>query len=240
MKIDNTKTTFINNQNQGNDKIILKKELFEEAKKLTNNKNKALIFDNSIVVLDMYVIQELHQTFKGDIKKYDNIFIATNRAKNYINKIIDFVLNDLNVAKADGNHDGFLTVAESLDAKRVVKDGEVLSLQEIKELEKNNEIFISVNEIINLHIKLDKNKDGKVKINEIEKDLKSKENVQKPKGNDSLLDKLYERLKKIEQQIKKLEGNSKDNEQSKELLSSLYSQKSLVMTMILNLLKGDS
>ena len=94
--------------------------------------------------------------------------IAKDNAKSYLIKLSDYINNDLNVAKADKNKDGLITMVESLDIKNIVnadtflKPRDVLSEKELKELEKDTRVVMTTNDIFNIHIELDKNKDGKI------------------------------------------------------------------------------
>jgi len=174
MKIQNITNSFSLPSSQ--EKIYISKETFNKAKEIANKGNIALIYGDKVVKLHKDTLNDLISNFKGDIKTYDGIYIATNKAKEYMKKITDFVMNDLDVASADANKDGVLTSQEKINAKsmlydnKIVKPKDVLSTNELI-----NFIFQqkseTVDDIINENIKFDKDKDGRVSALEVKKGL---------------------------------------------------------------------
>ncbi len=158
------------------------------------------------MAIDNSVLGGLESEYKQGFSQYQGILIARGEAQKYIQKISDFVLKDLNVANADKNHDGMISVAESLDTRRIVdeKNGKILKPSEVlpigltTQIKKDNSNFMSINDIINIQIKLDKNKDGKISIKEI-KDGKATEGAAQ-----SAIDKLYKQLEKLEKEAAKI------------------------------------
>jgi len=189
------------------DKIYLSKDLLKKAQMANNEPNRtAVIYGNKVVAIDNGILGGLESEYKQGFSQYKGILIARGAAQKYIQKISDFVLKDLNVANADKNHDGMISVAESLDTRRIVdeKNGtilkpiEVLPVSSVIEIKKDNSNFMSINDIINIQIKLDKNKDGKISIKEIK-------DGQPTKGvGQSIIDGLYKQLAKLEKEAAKI------------------------------------
>lgn len=221
-----------------NDKISLTQSIIDEAKNLTTDTQKAIIYDDKVLTLSMDTIQDLHQHFQGSIQKYEDIFIATDKAKSYLHSISNFVLDDLNVQKADKNKDGVLTMAEGLDAKsillhdRIVKPKDILSPDDIAYFKKDNSVLNTVDEIIEENINFDSDKDGKVSVAEVEAHLKKDSD-----GPDSILDALYKVLGEIENRIKNLQSKTNSSDTSSSEAASLNGQKGAILGQITKLLE---
>ncbi len=256
MKIENIQNGQyeLNTISSNKDTIYISKDLFEEAKKSSHYFNKtAVIFNNQVMAIENEILKTLKDEFKQDFKKYENILIAKNKAEEYLKKISNYVLAGLNVANADKNQDGMITIAESLDTRNIVdehsslilKPRDVLPLGLINIIEKDNSNFMSVNDILNLHISLDKNKDGVVTIQEITEDENIRNNQIEESSNGGgkdILDELYERQRKLQKQITQLtlKMSNADEEQSQMLqdkLAGLNSQLSAVTAQIMAILK---
>jgi len=167
-----------NNQNTNKSKetIYVKKELFEQAQKHSNNYNSyGVIYGDRVLSISEKNLNDLKNIFEKDMLQYENIYVAKGNAKNYLDQISNLVLEDLNVKNADKNKDGIISHAESLDVKNVLdfernsilKPRDVLKEEDIKKIEQDNSTFMSINDIIDLHIQIDKNKDGDVSFEEI-------------------------------------------------------------------------
>lgn len=116
------------------DKIYLSKDLLKKAQMANNEPNKtAVIYGDKVVAIDNSILGGLESEYKRGFSQYKDILIARGEAQRYIQKISDFVLKDLNVANADKNHDGMISVAESLDTRRIVdeKNGKILKPSEV-------------------------------------------------------------------------------------------------------------
>jgi len=116
------------------DKIYLSKDLLKKAQMANNEPNKtAVIYGDKVVAIDNSILGGLESEYKRGFSQYKDILIARGEAQKYIQKISDFVLKDLNVANADKNHDGMISVAESLDTRRIVdeKNGKILKPSEV-------------------------------------------------------------------------------------------------------------
>jgi hypothetical protein len=225
------------NQSLQKDKIYISQDLLSKAHVANNQPNKtAVIYDDKVVAIDNNILGGLRGEYKQDFQQYQGILIARGEAQKYIQKISDYVLKDLNVANADKNHDGMISVAESLDTRRIVdektgsilKPTEVLSISLVSEIKKDNSNFMSVNDIINLHMKLDKNKDGKVSIKEIKDGEPTQGTAQ------SAIDKLYKRLEKLQKELAKL--NNKLSHADKEQSTGILEQIAVINIQILAVL----
>ncbi len=208
------------------DKIYLSKDLLKKAQMANNEPNKtAVIYGDKVVAIDNGILGGLESEYKRGFSQHKGILIAKGGAQKYIQKISDFVLKDLNVANADKNHDGMISVAESLDARRIVdkKNGtilkpiEVLPISSVIQIKKDNSNFMSINDIINIQLKLDKNKDGKISIKEIKDGQLTKGAAQ------SAIDSLYKQLAKLEKEAAKIIAKltHADKKQSKVLQRQL-------------------
>jgi len=98
-------------ENLYKDRVSISKDTLDKA---------IVIFDKQMISIKQDTLKTLQDIYKNDFIKRDGIFVAKGAAKDYLNKISNFVLNDLKVAEADKNRDGVISVAESLDLKRVV------------------------------------------------------------------------------------------------------------------------
>ena len=204
MKIDTNNSSYIQtNKILQKDKIYLSKDLLQKAHTANHEVNRtAVIYGDKVVAIDNSVLGGLESEYKQGFSQYQGILIARGEAQKYIQKISDFVLKDLNVANADKNHDGMISVAESLDTRRIVdeKNGKILKPSEVlpigltTQIKKDNSNFMSINDIINIQLKLDKNKDGKVSIKEIKKGEPAQSGI----------DKLYKQLEKLEKEAAKI------------------------------------
>ena len=189
------------------DTIYLSKDLLQKAHTANHEVNRtAVIYGDKVMAIDNSVLGGLESEYKQGFSQYQGILIARGEAQKYIQKISDFVLKDLNVANADKNHDGMISVAESLDTRRIVdekngkilKPTEVLPISSVIQIKKDNSNFMSINNIINIQIKLDKNKDGKVSIKEIKDGQPTQE------AGSSGIDALYKQLEKLEKEAAKI------------------------------------
>ncbi len=208
MKIDTNNSSYIQtNKILQKDKIYLSKDLLQKAHTANHEVNRtAVIYGDKVMAIDNSVLGGLESEYKQGFSQYQGILIARGEAQKYIQKISDFVLKDLNVANADKNHDGMISVAESLDTRRIVdeKSGKILKPSEVlpigltTQIKKDNSNFMSINDIINIQIKLDKNKDGKISIKEIKDGQPTKGAAQ------SAVDSLYKLLKKLEKEAAKI------------------------------------
>ena len=233
MKIQNITNSF--SLPSSREKIYISKETFNKAKEIASKGDIALIYGSNVVKLHKDTLNDLISNFKGDIKTFDGIYIATNKAKEYMEKITDFVMNDLDVASADANKDGVLTSQEKINAKSMLYDNKIVKPKDV--LSTNELInFIShqksetIDEIIDENIRFDKNKDGKVSVSEVKKGFKT----QKNSGGEDELTKLFKKMAEIKRKIDKL---SKDKEKNKELINSLQAQLAAIMARIAQLLK---
>jgi len=167
-----------NNQNTNKSKetIYVKKELFEQAQKHSSNYNSyGIVYGDKVLSISEKNLNDLKNIFKKDMLQYENIYVAKGNAKNYLDQISNLVLEDLNVKNADKNKDGIISYAESLDVRNILdfernsilKPRDVLKEEDIKKIEQNNSTFMSINDIIDLHIQIDKNKDGDVSFKEL-------------------------------------------------------------------------
>ena len=167
-----------NNQNTNKAKknIYVKKELFEQAQRHSSNYNSyGVVYGDKVLSISEKNLNDLKNIFKKDMLQYENIYVAKGDAKNYLDQISNLVLKDLNVKNADKDNNGIISYAESLDVKNILdfqsnsilKPRDVLNEEDIKKIEQNNSTFMSINDIINLNIKIDKNKDGEVSFKEI-------------------------------------------------------------------------
>ena len=144
-------------------------------------------------------------------------------------------MNDLDVASADANKDGVLTSQEKINAKsmlydnKIVKPKDVLSTNELI-----NFIFQqkseTIDDIIDENIRFDKNKDGKVSVNEVKKGL----NTQNSGGKGDILAELYKKLSEIDKQIKEL---SKNEEANRNMIENLIQEKIKIMGEIKKILQ---
>jgi len=218
--------------------VTISQATLDKAKELTDETHKALIYEDKVIALSEETIKDLHHAFTGDIQRYEDVFIATNQAKSYLNKIVDFVMQDLNVQNADKNSDGVLTMAEGLDAKSILQDGklekpkDVLSPQEINRFQQDKSIFHTIDEIIEENILLDEDKDGKVSVKEVEKALK--DTSSKPTSTLSIL---YKRLADIEKMIKQSQSHTSSDTINNDVASSLNGEKGVILAQIKKLLE---
>lgn len=219
------------NSHESNYKIYISKEVYNKAKEITSQGKEALVYDNKVLALNKETISELSDSFRGDIKSWNGIYFATRKAKNYVQKISDFVLNDLGVKEADKNRDGIISPKEKIEAKsmlynnQLVKPAYVLSTDELLEFIKHQKSE-SIDEIIDENIQIDKNRDGKV-------DTKELKNFFESKGEDGGLSKLYRKLSEIEAKIRQLSKN-KENMQ---LVNSLLQEKGKIIEEIKKILE---
>jgi len=219
------------NSHESNYKIYISKEVYNKAKEIKSQGKEALVYDNKVLALNKETISELSDSFRGDIKSWNGIYFATGKAKNYVEKISDFVLNDLGVKEADKNRDGIISPKEKIEAKsmlynnQLVKPAYVLSTDELLEFIKHQKSE-SIDEIIDENIQIDKNRDGKV-------DTKELKNFFKSKGKGGELSKLYRKLSEIEAKIRQLSKN-KENMQ---LVNSLLQEKGRIIEEIKKILE---
>lgn len=164
------------NTNKAKETIYVKKELFEQAQRHSSNYNSyGVVYGDKVLSISEKNLNDLKNIFKKDMLQYENIYVAKGDAKNYLDQISNLVLKDLNVKNADKDNNGIISYAESLDVKNILdfqsnsilKPRDVLNEEDIKKIEQNNSTFMSINDIINLNIKIDKNKDGEVSFKEI-------------------------------------------------------------------------
>lgn len=164
-----------------------------------NPQAQTVIYGENVIPIDSLVFKVLKDDFKNDFSQYKGIMIAHGSAKSYLEKIVDFVKDDLNIEKSDKNHDGNISVSESLHTKHVIKDGfivkpvEFLDKETIDKMKKDKSLFASINEIIDENIALDKDRDGKVTVKEIESDGAN--------GEDKVMKDLYAKLALIAQKV---------------------------------------
>lgn len=219
------------NSHESNYKIYISKEVYNKAKEIKSQGKEALVYDNKVLALNKETISELSDSFRGDIKSWNGIYFATGKAKNYVEKISDFVLNDLGVKEADKNRDGIISPKEKIETKsmlynnQLVKPAYVLSTDELLEFIKHQKSE-SIDEIIDENIQIDKNRDGKV-------DTKELKNFFKSKGKGGELSKLYRKLSEIEAKIRQLSKN-KENMQ---LVNSLLQEKGRIIEEIKKILE---
>lgn len=257
--INNTNTLLANNTKPNNkeETVYIDKKLIEEAKLHSEKENQVgVIYGNNTIALDMQNVQALKKKFKDDFSKYENILIAKDDAKKYLDDINHFVLVDLEVASADKNKDGIISVAESLHTKNqfnpyegtIDKPSDVLHPELIKILEQDNSRFMSINEIINTNIRVDKNKDGEVTVKEVGKYLgvQEEKEVAPPTGSamnlEDRLEELMDKLKEIEQKIASLTSKMQSASEEEmmilnEQLIVLMGQQTAIMAQVQVLLK---
>ncbi|SFP96681.1 OmpH family outer membrane protein [Hydrogenimonas thermophila] len=198
-------------ENLYKDRVSISKDTLDEAKRIDRSADEAIvIFDKQIISLKQDTLNTLQDIYKNDFIERDGIFIAKGVAKDYLNKISNFVLNDLKVAEADKNRDGVISVAESLDLKRVVnlQNGSLdrardhLPSEIVKEMSTDNSYFMSTSEIIDLHINIDKNRDGKVTVDEIVEDMAQRAGSED--RYEDILEKLQKELEKLQKELGRL------------------------------------
>ncbi len=236
-------STISSNFTEPKNKLYLSKSLLEKAKNInkTTATKTAVIYNNKVIAINNAILRELKNDYKGDFQQYDGVLIANNKAQSYLEKISDYVLNDLNVKNADKNRDGMISMAESLDTKNIIdeqsgsilKPRDVLDPKLIKQIEKDNSNFMSINDIINLHIELDKNKDGKVSIKEAKANIPKNSN--QIQSASSELDKLYKRLEKLQKEIGEITVklmHTNDEKRKKELQIQLGIKNSELMAVL--------
>jgi len=206
--------------------ISLSKDTLDNAKNLNILPSQtAVIFGNEVIALDNKNLDSLKKEFKNDFVDYDGIVIAKDNAENYLNNILNYVNNDLNIANADKNRDDLITMGESLDIRNIVdvdnksllKPREILSEEEILEIEKDTAILITTADIFNIHIELDKNKDGKITLEEITESKSTTESNNTNKSdNKDILEELYKKQRELFKQISQLSSvaNPSDSQQS--------------------------
>lgn len=245
MKIGNSSTQNLN-LNQKNI-IALSKDTLDNAKNLNILPSQtAVIFGSEVIALDNKNLDSLKKEFKNDFVDYDGIVIAKGNAENYLKNISNYVNNDLNIANADKNRDGLITMGESLDIRNIIdvdnksllKLREILSEEEISEIEKDTTIFMTTADIFNIHIELDKNKDGKITLEEITESKNTTElNNTNKSDNKDILEKLYQKQRELLKQISELSSvaNPSDNQQSQ--INGLNAQLQNINTQILTILK---
>jgi hypothetical protein len=190
-----------------NEKIYISKEVYNKAKEITSQGKEALVYDNKVLALNKETISELSDSFRGDIKSWNGIYFATGKAKNYVQKISDFVLNDLGVKEADKNRDGIISPKEKIEAKsmlynnQLVKPAYVLSTDELLEFIKHQKSE-SIDEIIDENIQIDKNRDGKVTVDEIVEDMAQR--AGSGDRSEDILEKLQKELEKLQKELGRL------------------------------------
>lgn len=240
MKVENSSYIQRFELNQKNI-ISLSKNILDDAKNLKILPDQtAVIFGNETIAIDNKNLDALKKEFKNDFIDYDGIVIAKDNANNYLKKLSDYVNNDLNVANADGNKDGLITVSESLDIKNIIsadgksflKPRDVLSEKELREIEKETTVLMTTADIFNIHIELDKNQDGKITPDEIGKSENTGQS-----GNKDILGELYQKQRELFKQVAQLSSvtNPSDDQISK--LNTLNSQLQGVNAQISEILK---
>jgi len=244
MQISNSSNNFVtqNNFTDSRNTLYLSNSLLEKAKNINEQANKtAVIYNNKVVAIDNTVLGELKNDYRRDFQQYNGVLIANGKAQNYLEKISNYVLKDLNVENADKNKDGMISMAESLDTRNIIdeqsgsilKPRDVLDPKLIKQIEKDNSNFMSINDIINLHIELDKNKDGKVSIKEAKADILQNDN--QIQSASSELDKLYKKLEKLQKELLKITTKLMqidDEKKQKELQMQMGIKNSEIMAIL--------
>jgi DNA-binding transcriptional MerR regulator len=235
------------------DKVYISQELWDKAKEFSHHPNKtAVIFGEQTMAIENDILDTLKMTFPNSFSKHDNILLAKNEAKEYLNKIANLVLNELNVANADVDKNGMISMAESLDTRNTIneftgtisKPRDYLPVDLIRIVEQDNSNFMSINDILNLHIELDKNKDGDVTIKEIIDDATPKNYASEPlePGDQNILEELYEQQRELEKKISdlmsKMAGmkNEEDILLAQDQLNSLNTQLSAINAKIMSIL----
>lgn len=226
MRIEGSYTQNLNLNLNQKSIISLSKDTLDNAKNLNILPTQtAVIFGNEVIALDNKNLDSLKKEFKNDFVDYDGIVIAKDNAENYLKNILNYVNNDLNIANADKNRDGLITMGESLDIRNIIdvdnksllKPREILSEEEILEIEKDTTILITTADIFNIHIELDKNKDGKITLEEITESKSTTESNNTNKSdNKDILEELYQKQRELFKQISQLSSvaNPSDSQQS--------------------------
>jgi len=186
------------------DPVYISKKLIQDAKEVSvqNPQSKTVIYGENIIPIDSHIFKSLQSDFKNDFSQYQGIAIAEGNAKAYLEKIVDFVMEDLNIKNADKNKDGDISMSESLYTKNTLKDGfivkpiEFLDQDTIAEIKKDDRLFASINEIVDENIELDKDRDGKVTAKEITDSSEG--------GEDKVMKELYAKLALLSQKISAL------------------------------------
>lgn len=170
------------------EKVYISQDLLNKAKESSVGNSRGVIYGDQTLALDTQNIQTLKQEFKNDFFKYENVFIAKGEAKKYLEDIKEFVMDDLNVGKADKDNDGVLSISESIYAKdtydeysgELIKAVDYLPSSLINDLKKDTSVYMSINEIINENIKVDTDKSGDVSAEEVVSLFEKQESFSRP------------------------------------------------------------
>lgn len=247
MKIGNSSTQNLNLNLNRKNIIALSKDTLDNAKNLNILPSQtAVIFGSEVIALDNKNLDSLKKEFKNDFVDYDGIVIAKGNAENYLKNILNYVNNDLNIANADKNRDSLITMGESLDIRNIIdvdnksllKPREILSEEEISEIEKKTTILMTTADIFNIHIELDKNKDGKITLEEITESKSTTESNNTNKSdNKDILEKLYQEQQELLKQVSQLSSvaNPSDSQQSQ--INGLNAQLQNINAQISTILK---
>jgi hypothetical protein len=209
-------------QHENENKIYLSQELYDEAIEKGKNKNQiAVINHDEVHMIDNELFAQIHEKFPKSFKHHENFFIAKNEASEYLDKIEFAVMHQFNFEGADVNKDGVLSHAEYLDTNSEINilTGDIktprqtLPFDVVMMAENDHTPFTTKDEIMNLHIVMDKNKDGFVTTQEQFEEFEEERNsildamLGGSGGNSQLqekLDKLNEQKRKIEKEIIRL------------------------------------
>lgn len=236
-------------------KIYISQQLLEEAQSISENSQyTGLIYNDQVVGINESNINTLSTLFGSDFVQYQDIYIATNDAESYMQEVEDYVMSNLNTTES-------ISVNDSVEIGSVLSP-ELYSLLSIGENQANNSTFISVNDIINLHISL--NATGELSNTQTEDAIESyEENTEvssstsqsasmsgttetsssssSSTSSDTEVQELYAKLAKIEQQIAdlKIEQNNSEDLDAKRLehqIASLNNQAASITAEIETLL----
>ena len=191
--------------------VYISKDLINQAQEISsqNPQSQTVIYGEKVISIDSGNFQDLKADFRGDFSQHNGIIIAQGDAQAYLEKIVDFVMNDLNVKNADKDRDGNISMSESLYTKNTIIDGfimkpiDFLDQESINKVKQDDTIAASIKEIIDENIEIDKDRDGKVTAKEVSSSCGVS-------GEDRAMKELYEKLsvvtKNIGRLMKQLDG----------------------------------
>jgi uncharacterized protein YfcZ (UPF0381/DUF406 family) len=134
---------------QENDKIYLSQKLLDEAKEISSSSEYyGLVYNDKTVAINQSNIDTLTKLFGSDVVSYEDIYIATNDAEEYMKEVEEYVLNNIDTASES------VSLSDSVNIEDVLSP-ELYSMLDIQSTSYEEESFISINDIINLHISFD-------------------------------------------------------------------------------------
>jgi hypothetical protein len=228
-------------ENSQQNKLYISQQLFDEAQDIsTNSEYYGLIYDQQVVAINESNINTLSNLFGTNFVQYENIYIATNEAENYMQEVENYVLNNLS-----GSNSSSVSLNDSVSIESVLSS-ELYSLLSTGDNQSEQSSFISVNDIINSHIassSATNTADSSSQTSEesSEQSTSQTQSTTETSSSDSELQELYAQLAKLEQEMGALlsQRNSVDkNEQQniEQQISSLNGQIATVNSQIQSLL----